>query len=256
VQKESKSELQEVGLLLLEVGAYLMSSGACSNRIRITVDRIADAFDLDAELLVTNRALMISISDTEKKEHFSSVKRTPPHGVNFKLVSGISIMSWRIVAEKWTTEQIKAELSRLVALPQYPRLMVLALVALAGAAFCRLLGGNYIEMASTYVATFLGLFIHQQAHKANFNPYLCVLFASLLASMVSGLGFKLGFSNTLEHSLAASILFLIPGVPLINAFTDIIDGNILNGVVRGINAFVIIFMVALGLLSATLIYRI
>jgi uncharacterized membrane protein YjjP (DUF1212 family) len=60
----------------------------------------------------------------------------------------------------------------------------------------------------------------------------------------------------MEHSLAASILFLIPGVPLINAFTDIIDGNILNGVVRGINAFVILFMVALGLLSATLIYRI
>jgi uncharacterized membrane protein YjjP (DUF1212 family) len=62
-------------------------------------------------------------------------------------------------------------------------------------------------------------------------------------------------SNTLEHSFATSVLFLVPGVPFINAFTDLIDGNILNGLVRGMNGLLIAFMIALGLLCAMYIYQ-
>ena len=253
--KDEQTRIQEIGSLLLEIGTHLMSSGASSNRVRITVDRIAEVFQCDAEMLVTNRALMLTVYDHETNEYFSRVKRTTPHGVNFKLVSGISRMSWRIVEEKWDVEQIKADLKRLTSLPHYPRILTLSLVALAGASFCRLFGGNALEMLCTFIATFIGLFVRQESHKLHFNSYLCVLFASITASLIAGLGIKMGVSTTLEHAFAASVLFLIPGVPLINTFTDIIDGNILNGLVRGINALVIIFMIALGLLSAMLLYR-
>ena len=255
MNNQDKIELYEIGSVLLEIGVHLMSSGASSNRIRLTIDRISEAFGYHAELLVTNRALMLTVIDTETDEHFSRVKRTSPHGVNFRLVSGISRMSWRVVEEDWSIEQINAELDRLTSLPHYPRILVLSLVALAGSSFCRLFGGDVIDMLFAFAATFLGLFVRQEAHKLKFNPYLCVLFASITASLISGLGVKLGVSDTLEHAFAASVLFLIPGVPLINSFTDIIDGNILNGLVRGVNAFIIIFMVALGLLSAMLVYR-
>ena len=253
---KNDSEIKEIGTILLDIGAYLMSSGASSNRVRITVDRIAETYGYQADMLITNRALMITVNDKEHKEYFSQIKRTSPHGVNFKLVSGISRMSWRIVAEKWSLKQIHEELDRLSTLPHYPRLLILTLVSLAGASFCRLFGGDSIEMATTFFATFIGLFVRQEAHKMNFNSYLCILFASIVASLISGLGFKLGLSDTMEHAFASSVLFLIPGVPLINLFTDIIDGNILNGMVRGMNAIVIIFMIALGLLSAMLIYNI
>ena len=254
--EEKESEIREIGSILLDIGAHLMSSGASSNRVRVTVNRIAEAYGYDADMLITNRALMLTVNDHEEKEYFSRVKRTSPHGVNFKVVSGISRMSWRIVEEKWNFEQIRAEIHRLTSLPQYPRLLILSLVSLAGASFCRLFGGDTIDMATTFVATFAGLFIRQQAHKLSFNPYLCVLFASITASLISGFGFKIGLSDTLEHSFASSVLFLIPGVPLIQSFTDIIDGNILNGMVRSINALVMIFMIALGLLSAMLLYNI
>jgi uncharacterized membrane protein YjjP (DUF1212 family) len=44
-------------------------------------------------------------------------------------------------------------------------------------------------------------------------------------------------------------------VPLINCFTDLIDGNILNGLIRGINALMFALAIALGLLAAMLIYN-
>jgi uncharacterized membrane protein YjjP (DUF1212 family) len=253
--KNNNSDIKEVGAVLLEIGALLMSSGASSNRVRLTVDRLSEVYGCRTEMLVTNRALMLTVTHPDSNEHFSRVKRTSPHGVNFRLVSGISRMSWKVVEEKWNITQVKEELNRLTSLPHYNRLLVLTIVALAGASFCRLFGGNAIEMTVSFVATFVGLVVRQETHKLGYNIYLCIFFASFAASLLSGLSIKIGLSNTLEHSFATSVLFLVPGVPFINSFTDLIDGNILNGLVRGMNGLLIAFMIALGLLCAMYIYQ-
>ena len=155
-------------------------------------------------------------------------------------------MSWSIVDEKWNIEQIRTELDRLASLPHYPRILILLLVSLAGSAFCRVLGGEFEEMLIAFVATFAGLFIRQEAVKRNFNPYLCVYFGALTASMFSGLAVKLNLGSVPEAAFATSVLFLIPGVPLINTFIDLLDGNLMNGILRGINGLIIAFSIALG----------
>lgn len=253
---ENIKKIKEVEEMLLDVGTLLMSSGASTGRVRITVNRIADALGYDAELLITSRSLMLTVTEEDSVNYSSSVRRTPPHGVNFKIVSGISRMSWRVIEEKLTIAQINREIERLTSLPHYPRIIVLSTVALAGASFCRLFGGEGWELVVTFVATFFGLFIRQEAMKKRFNPYLSIVFASFAASLISGLSVKLGIGDSPEHAFATSVLFLIPGVPLINSLTDLIDGNTLNGIVRGVNGFTIAFAIALGLLFAMLVYGI
>jgi len=255
LKTEAAYDIKELGTILLEIGTLLMSSGATTNRVRVTVNRVSEAFGYNTEMLITNRAITLALSHDGKQEFFNSLKRTSPHGVNFKIVSGISRMSWRVVEENWTISQIKSEITRLKALPPYPRLLVLALVSLSGAAFCRLFDGSYVEMLVAFFATFAGLFVRQESVKLEFNPYLCVFFASFTASMISGFFRKFGFGEGMEHAFTASVLFLVPGVPLINSFSDLIDGNILNGTVRGINGLMIAFAIALGLLGAMAIYR-
>lgn len=253
---EHFKKIKGVEEMLLDVGTLLMSNGASTGRVRITVNRIAEALGYEVELLITSRSLMLTVTEENGSDYTSSVRRTPPHGVNFKIVSGISRMSWRVIEDKLTVDQINAEIDRLTALLHYPRLVVLSLVALAGASFCRLFGGEWLEMAVTFVATFFGLFIRQEAIKYRFNPYLAIVFAAFTATMISGLSTKLGIGETSEHALATSVLFLIPGVPLINSLTDLIDGNTLNGIVRGVNGFIIAFAIALGLMFAMKIYGI
>lgn len=242
--------------MLLDVGTLLMSNGASTGRVRTTVNRIADALGYDVELLITSRSLMLTVTEGNGSDYTSSVRRTPSHGVNFKLVSGISRLSWRVIEDKLTVEQINQDINRLTSLPHYPRLVVLSLVALAGASFCRLSGGQGMELVVTFIATFLGLFIHQEAIRLRFNPYLAIVFASFAASIIAGLSVKFEIGDTPEHALATSVLFLIPGVPLINSLTDIIDGNTLNGIVRAMNGFTMAFAIALGLMIAMKIFAI
>lgn len=253
-ESESK-KLNEVGSLLLETGNLLMCSGASTARVRMTINRISEALGYSANLFITHRALMLTISDANHEQFLSSLKRVAPHGANFKVISGISRMSWRIVEDKWTLDQIRNEISRLADLPHYPRLVVLFVVGLAGASFCRLFGGNYIEMLITFVASFTGLFVRQEATLKHFNQYLCVFFASFTASFIAGSLKKFGLYMELEHAFATSVLFLVPGIPLINTFSDIIDGNILNGVIRGVHGLMVAVAISLGMLTTILIYH-
>jgi uncharacterized membrane protein YjjP (DUF1212 family) len=249
-------EIKELGKILLETGALLMSSGANTARVRITLNRIANAFGYTIQTLITHRALMLSVSDEEQDYFFSSLRRTVPHGVNFKVVSGISHMSWKVVEQKWDFDMINTELKRLSALPHYPRWLILLLVSFAGASFCRLFGGHFDEMAVAFVATFVGLFVRQEATWLKFNPYLCIFFAALVSSLISGLSVKLSVGGHPDLAFATSVLYLVPGVPLINSFSDLLDGNIMNGIVRGFNGLIISMCIALGLLVAILVYQI
>lgn len=74
---------------------------------------------------------------------------------------------------------------------------------------------------------------------------LSAFLASLCASSA------LGFDCTAEVAIATSPLFLVPGVPLINGVIDIVEGHILIGCSRLINALLLIVCIAVGL-SATL----
>ncbi|MHA7111336.1 threonine/serine ThrE exporter family protein [Sunxiuqinia elliptica] len=242
--------------LLLEIGALLMSSGANSSRIRITITRIANSYGYNAELLITHRALMLTLFDEEKDYFFSRLKRTSPHGANFKMVSGISRMSWKIVEEKWDLNQIQQELERLKSLPHYSRLTTLLMVGLAGASFCRLFGGSYIDMLIAFSATVAGLFIRQEAVKKVFNPYLAIFFAALSSSVIAGATVKLQLGTHPDFAFATSVLYLIPGIPLINSLSDLLDGNLMNGIVRGMNGLIIALSIAAGLLCAILMYNI
>ena len=251
-----KEDAQSVGNILLEIGALLMSSGANSNRIRVTLERIANGLGYGTELLITHRALMLTIIEKDQQHFFSRLKRTSPHGVNFRVVSGISHLSWNVLEQNWTVAQISEEVQRLKSLPHYPRLIILALVGLAGSAFCRIFGGGYVEMMVAFVATVVGLFVRQEAIRVKFNPYMCIFFASFTASFIAGIAEMYHIGTQPDKAFATSVLFLVPGVPLINSVTDLLEGNLQNGIIRGINGLIIAFSIAMGLFSVRMILHI
>lgn len=251
----SENRSTDIGSLLLEIGALLMSAGANTNRIRLNMKRVAKSYGYKAEYLITHRAIMLTLQNQNGELCFNQVKQTYAQIPNFMMVSGISRLSWRIVDEKLSIETAWQEIERLKLLPQYPRLIVLATVALACASFCRLGGGDLTEMLIVFCASFCGLFIKQELGKKKVNPYFGVFLASFITTMFCGIiGIWYPYTND-NMAFVTSVLYLIPGIPLINSISDVMDGNSLNGIIRGFNGLVISFAIASGLLIAVLIFN-
>lgn len=246
---------KELGIILLRTGSMMQSTGACTARIRMTMNRIANTYGFTSDIFITHRALNLTVSDKKSDQTFSGIKRTSPLRVNFEVVSGINRLSWNIKENKYSIQNIEDELDRLSTIPEFPGILTLLLVSLAGSCFCGLADGSFQAMSVTFIATLFGFSIRKLSHKRNFNPYLCIFFASLGATLVAGMFRKMFPLSGFEPAFATSVLFLIPGVPFINSFTDFLDGNILNGILHLVNALLISFMIALGLTCSLLIYQ-
>ena len=72
-------------------------------------------------------------------------------------------------------------------------------------------------------------------------------------SLIAGLAEHFHIGLQPDKAFATSVLFLVPGVPLINSVTDLMDGNIQNGMVRAMNGLMIAFSIAMGLLAVKMI---
>lgn len=76
--------------------------------------------------------------------------------------------------------------------------------------------------------------------------------SAFVASMVASVSLPLGWTPNV--ALGTSVLYLIPGVPLINGFIDIVEGHTLTGTSRLIQAFLLIICIAAGLSVPLLLF--
>ncbi|WP_458628247.1 threonine/serine exporter family protein [Winogradskyella sp. PC D3.3] len=252
---KTENRLESIADLLLEIASILMVSGANTNRVDVNIDRFAAVLNCESYSLISQKTMILTVIDSKTNENYTKVKNLPPHKIDFTIISAISKASWNALDGNWSLSQITQEIETIKQQQRYPRLVVLLAVSFAGAGFCKIFGGDYLNLGLAFMSTFFGLFILQAAHKRKFNTYVSVFLASLTASLLASIGIHFNLGTQPDATLATSILFLVPGVALINSFTDLIDKNVLNGVVRFTNGIMTVLAIALGLFVAMLIFQ-
>lgn len=245
-----------LGKTLLDMGIAMIHAGAPTRRVNLVLVRIATAFGCQIHHQMTTRHLSISLYADNLTVFNGGISMSTLPMVNFQLVSDISDMSLRVKEEKPTLEQLQSYLTQLHAEIKYPKLVILAVVSLAGSAFCFTFGGSMLAMTLTFLATLVGLSLKQALIRRKVNPYITTYLSAFLASAMVGLFWLSGQSGSLEHALATCVLFLIPGVPLIIAFVDFLDGFIITGIERAGNALLHVFSISAGLASVLYLFKI
>ncbi len=253
---DSSELLKKKTNLLLDIAIALMVSGANTNRANTSINRFALVLGCRAFSMISHKTIVMTLTDNHTGETFTKVQNMPSYAINFTTISCISKASWKALGESWSIEKIENEFKKIRAEKKYSRIQVLLAVSLAGAGFCNIFGGDYTNMLVAMLSTFTGLFVLQEAHKKDFNMYFRVLLASFVASSVASLGIVYDIGESPQIALATSILFLVPGVPLINSFTDLLDNNLLNGQVRFTSGLMIVMAMAIGLFGALLIFQV
>jgi len=249
---QPSKEASELGDFLLRAGTALIKAGAGSNRVVTNVTRLATAFGYEAEVNPGTRFIAISLF-SDQENIFTGTRSMPAlPGVNFGVISAVSQLSWDITEKNIDFQSARRALDSAIQVPEYSRAVILLMVGLAGAGFCFTFGGGAVEMGIAFIATIAGLFLRQELNRKKYNTYLVTYVSAVFASFVIGVFWKAGIASKLDHAFATSILFLVPGVPLINSFIDLMDGYIMNGIDRGINSLMHAFAIAAGL--ATILY--
>ncbi len=246
-------ELVDVADLLLEIATSLMGAGAHTSRIVHNTNRMAEEFGYEVYFTIFQRTMTVMVRDPKSHEAITLVRPTKHIALNFRIVSELSTLSWDTYDLHLSPQEARAQYEDIITHPRMSRWLVLFLVAAANAAFCYLFGGDMVGMGFVFCSTLCAFFVRQEMMARHMNHSMIFTTCAFISSFIAGLGLYFGLGTTPDVALATSVLFLIPGVPLINSIMDILEGHILVGITRFVNASILIVSITIGFMFSLFI---
>jgi uncharacterized membrane protein YjjP (DUF1212 family) len=174
-----------------------------------------------------------------------------PHGVDCRLIHAVRTLARRIQHGDLTRAEALAEVTRLKQnTPHHPPLLVAFAVGIACAAFGSLLGLDWAAFIPVFTAGAIGQSIRHALLRRDTNVFIVTAGVAFLASSLGELGAKLAGSTTVSLAMIASCLLLVPGVPALNAQSDIMEGHPTLGTARAVSVLMLLMFIAVGVMLA------
>ena len=245
--------------LALQAGLLAHQSGAGTHQTSLIIQRTAKALGVErVEVMISSTNIGATLERGDERE--TGFRKAPHMGANFSLLTSLDqwldtleTQSSLVLVDSATatfidSNHIQAAKEALDEIAQraihYPSWLITLLVGVSCGAFAALFSGDLAAILITTFGAALGMAVRFFLVLRHFKPVVFATVASLVALLTVGLLRHL--SDTPDAALAASVLFLIPGVPLINGAGDLLNGNYLNGMARLAMSAVIIVGIAIG----------
>ncbi|MFI3277707.1 MAG: threonine/serine exporter family protein [Rikenellaceae bacterium] len=248
------NDLFDIADIILEISTTLMGAGSHTSRVVINAERMAKSFGCEAFFTIFQKNITVTIKKIDSHESITMIRATKHISLNFRVVSELSALSWDTSDHTLSIDEVKDRYQEIMAKPRLSRWVVLLMVACANASFCKLFDGDAIGMAFVFVSTFCAFFVRQEMMDRHMNHSFVFIVAAFISSFIAGIGVYYNIGTTPQTALATSVLFLIPGVPLINSIMDVLEGHILTGISRFVNASILIISITIGFLMSLLLH--
>lgn len=238
--------------LLLQAGCLLMESGADTTRVLRNMRRVAVWLGLDENYLhivVNYEVLQVNYSDAAHS--FTKFRSCLHHAINLAAISEVSRLTWRAISKDYSLDQFEHALHDIRNRARnYTPWMVAIGGGLACGGFCIQFGCDWMAFLLCSIAAILALRLRQVLVAGGANGSIAIGCAAFVGTLLAWLSTFTGLSDTPWHPLLACALFIVPGVPLINFVSDMLDGYIDTGVIRALHTLIMILAMSFGIALA------
>lgn len=246
-----REELRDVIDLALWAGQLLLQYGAESALVEETVHRLGTGLGCSwLDIFISHSAIILT---TNSGDEFRTKTRRVVRfgGVNMSIVAAINDLSRQVTAGELNRFAVRERLEQIDHLPHhYNRWFTAVMIGLACGAFSKLFGADWPTFGLTMAASTVAIVVRQELTKRFFNQFLIVTLTAFVAGLISSLGIHQHIGGQPAIALAASVLLLVPGVPLINAIEDLLKAHMVTGVSRGVTGALVSLSIAGGLALA------
>ncbi len=234
--------------LALDVGTSLIASGAHSGRVHTNIKRLAEKWKFSIQMNLTYNGILITVRDvSEPTKTVTRYRNTPPHSVHLAQLTEYSRMTWKVADGDLSFAETIEEVKRIKQNRNYNHWIVAVAVGFSCACLCVLAGGSFLNGCIAFVAAFVGSVTRFHIVKWKFNPMISFVIASFVTSMIAGMDTLFSIGTSPEATLATAVLYLVPGVPLINSVIDLIEGYLTSAWNRALFGAFILLCIAVGM---------
>ena len=234
---------------LLRFADLMLRAGDEAFRVREAMGLLAKAMGL--ERLQVQFALNSMAAGAQRDgAETSLVREIAPLGINAWRIGALDRLA-RSSSPGLTPALLATELDAIEAEPARHSLIAVALaIGLASSAFSYLNGGDTLGTAAAALAGGLGQALRSLLFRRHLNQFvvtaICAVFtAGIYCLLIAVLG--RGFAPSHAAGFIFSVLFLVPGFPLVASLLDLMQHQTVAAIARLAYAFMVLLAAAIGL---------
>lgn len=246
----------EIGRFLSEYAACLLGCGATCVRLEKNVGRMADAWQVDVSMTIMPRHIHLTVCDRDGDGTFTFIAAIRNALTSYDVNTRLSKLSWEVADRVVDVSDAIGLFGKIKETAPANKWWVLLAASLANAAFCRLFGGDFVAVGIVFMATLAGYYLKQMLLEARVDVRLVFIVCAFVSSVLGATDGLFSLGSTPSVALGTSVLYMIPGIPFLNAFSDMIDGHYICFFSRLVNAVVLTCCLSIGLYGGMLLMNV
>ena len=225
--------------VVLIAGRILLESGAETYRFEDTMNRIAHSYGLhNTYSFVSSTAIIFSLNDRTSTRLIRVQERT----TDLEKIALTNSLSRKISNKELTIDEAKSEFIHLQhASLQYSFLTNFFAAAIACGFFLFMFGGGSAFLTFSFVQRYIQI------------KFFSEFVAAAVVISIAATFTKLGIATNQDIITIASVMPLVPGILITNAIRDLLAGELLAGMSRGVEAALTAFAIGAGVAIVLLI---
>lgn len=243
------SNQRAVTRLCIQCALFLLQHGAESALVEELSGRLGKALGMDTvESAISANAIVLT---TIFHGHcLTSTRKNIDRGINMHVVTQVQHIVIMTEHKLLDYKDVQKRFTHIKAL-RYPRWLVVLMVGLSCGCFCKLNNGGWDGALVSFLASAVAMYVRQVLTHRQMHPQINFCITAFVATTISGMLLSLPiFASTSTIAMAASVLLLVPGFPLINAVADMFKGHINTGLARWAMASLLTLATCIGVVLA------
>lgn len=238
---------QDVLNIAVYAGDIMLRNGAETYRVEDTISRICSALGIKyVDTFVTPTGMMVSII-TPQNTTFTRVRRVTKRDINLAKIAAANEISRQLTSGKIKLEEGYESLRNVdLGEKQYNLPVVVGSAGLAAAAFTVLFGGTWTDFLPALLSSIIVQLVLIRLERVIRASFLQEFIGGIIASLLGILLLSVGLGEHLDKVILGAVLTMVPGTAMTNSVRDFISGDLLSGIIRGLEAFLIAFAIAGG----------
>lgn len=240
--------VQEVIDFAVDAGALLLKSGAELFRVEDTIQHICKYFNVEfVEVFILSNGIFVS-AGTTNQTNIARIKHIPLAPVNLEIVDEVNSLSRHICQGKYSLQDARIKLENIKKLPMKSNMERILASGIGSFGFCFLVQATILDcIVSMFIAFILYVFV-LICYKNSLSKLILNTFGGALIAFLAVIVYWLVGADVINFDkvIIGSIFPLVPGMGFTNAIRDLVNSDVLSGVVRMVDSILVFIYIAIG----------
>lgn len=225
------------------VGKLIIKYGGETYKAEEAVQTICNHYHMEAHSMALPSSIIISIHD-KSDNFYTNVEKITSRTIDIGRITKIDELLKTISNYKF--DEFARKMYDIENETPYPFKFVLLGNCIAAAAFAFFFSGGVRDSISSFFSGAIISVICYKSQQMEINNFFINLIGGATATLVSYIFFRVELVSDISVSIIAVIMLLVPGISFTNSIRDLISGDLVTGISRGVESFIVGTALAIG----------